>query len=393
MLVIFLVAIVFHVGAIWFSCYAGFSRDIPPEIIYLSSFDLLLSFVVVALAIKQFPALRGNSYSIFKSTYLQVLEKWKCVLIIFLLFGAYSAYTSFQLIVSGVLRHELLGEHDRGGAFYMVFSAFFKILVPMVLYFGASRSIKVIALTGLLISILITASRSELRYVIHFFLVLLIFSGRGELIGKSLKFFILASLMIFVAILATSILQGRPISQGIGALMDITRTVFRYRAYGYYLSEISIESASSLDKLLFPFLGYISEFFIRFASQPEIPVNSEYVAHLHYLGTDNSTGRPLLANVVYPWWSWFFGVYGFWGLLLKAVFIYCLMVICFSARMLFTSVLLLSFVLLGTAVSHPLMTLTHTMSFVVVLMIDIAVKILNVRGKIGDGCVYRKIVV
>jgi hypothetical protein len=371
--IVFFTAIFFHIGAILFSFDNGFLNNIKLETMILSSLDLIFGFIVLYLVLLRFKGIKYQFAEIYEKNYLPVIERLKPIIFILLLWSAFLAFQSYSLIGAGILRHQLLKEYDAAGLDYMFLSGFFKLLVPFVYCFRSSLSLKIMSILGLVMVIIITASRSELRYVIHFFLILMIFNQGREGNVRLIKFTGMALVMITFAILSTSLIQNRPISAGMTAIFDIVRNVFTYRAYGYYLGEIAMQNSFYLDKILFPFGGYVSEFFMKNITNIAVPIDSAYVGGLHELGTSPTTGRPYLANVVYPWWSWFIGVYGVLGLVVKAIYTYILLYIILLNRMIFTLVLLLSFVLLGTAVSHPFMTLTHVFSFFVAIVIDLSI--------------------
>ncbi|MBB1295374.1 hypothetical protein [Pseudoalteromonas sp. SR41-4] len=385
MKIVFFTALFFHFGAIFFSFDNGFLTNIKLETIIVSSVDLLLGFLVLYFVLQRFKGVKYQFAELYEESYLPVIERLKPVIFLLLLWSAFLAFQSYSLIGAGILRHQLLKEYDAGGLDYMILSGFFKLLVPFVYCFRSSLNLKVMSLLGLIMVIIITASRSELRYVIHFFLILMIFNQGREGSVRLIKFTLMAFLMIAFAILSTSLIQNRPISDGVNAIFDIVRNVFTYRAYGYYLGEVAMQNSFYLDKLFFPFGGYISEFFMKNITNITVPIDSAYVGGLHELGTSPSTGRPYLANVVYPWWSWFVGVFGFLGLIVKAIYIYILLYMILLRKMIFTLVMLLSFVLLGTAVSHPFMTLTHVFSFFVAVVFDFVIYYLSSRKFLLKG--------
>lgn len=373
MLIVLFVAVLFHFFSIYYSCNEGFFVPISDNILVYSTIDIFLSFFVTFLVLNKYPYIKQKTSWILSSQYVVVFEKNKITLIAVILFAAYLAYLSLQLILLGHFRHELLREYGTGGVGYMAISGFFKLLVPLVFYFGSTKSLKLISILGLLLSILITASRSELSYVINFLLIFLMFTNKKQIKEKIFKVFSFSLFLIFFAILATTFIQNRSISSGFNAFYDIFNNMVQYRTYGYYLADISLKAGEGVDKILFPFFGYISEYFIRFFWQTDLPIDSEFVGQLHYIGESYLTGRPFLANVLYPWWSWFVGYFGIIGLLVKALYVYFLLSFCLSRKLMFTLVLLLSYVLLGTSSAHPLLTLTHTFSFFIAVLIDFAV--------------------
>lgn len=370
MYIIFLTAVIFHIGALFFTSGNGFKSDLSERVIIYSTIDLILNMLVVACVYYKFPVFFNRANIYFKEYYIKTFESITWLLVLLVLYAGYLASQSFSLILAGALRHELLQEYETAGLAYMLISGFFKMFLPFMFFFQSSYKLKLIAVIGLLFTIIITASRSELMYVINFYIVLLILSKNNT---KVIRLIMLASLMVFSAIIATVFLQNRPISDGFNALMDMARTIFQYRSYSYHLSEIVLEVSSSAEKVIFPFFGYVSEFITKHTFGLSNPVDSEFVGELHNLGTNPITKRPYLANTIYPWWSWFVGPFGMAGLFIKAVYCFVLLVFCIAGRFLFTFVILLSFIVFGTAGAHPLLTLTHTFAIFICFAIDIFV--------------------
>ncbi|WP_264346297.1 hypothetical protein [Rheinheimera sp. MM224] len=168
-------------------------------------------------------------------------------------------------------------------------------------------------------------------------------------------------------------IQNRPVADGIYSIFSIIRSVFLYQSYGYYLAERALEAGHNIDKGLYPFFGYASEFIAKLIGGASVPIDSKFVGDLHVLGVGSTDGRPFLANIVYPWWAWFVAYFGFFGLFVKAIFVFFFLSFLLNFRMIFSLVLILSFVILGTAGAHPFLTLTHTMSFAVAFLLDLYV--------------------
>lgn len=371
MLPIFLFAFILHFSAIYFSVNAGFYYSISDEVIMYSTADLVLSCVVVFFVFIRFNQVRNTFTFSSVHNWEKVFLKHKFIILALVFYAAYLAYKSFGLIMQGVARHQLISEYDTAGFDYMILSGFFKLTFPFALLFIKDYKIKIMLFIGLLLCLVITASRSELRYVLNFLLIYMLFFQGAEFLKK---FSILAAtglIFIILATLVTVFIQNRPMSDGLYSMLDLIKSVLQYQAYGYYLAEISIEAGASIDKALYPFFGYVSEFMSKLLGGSVTPIDSEFVGELHVIGTSTVHGRPFLANVVYPWWSWFVAYFGAAGLLIKAIFIFCFLSLLLNFRMMFSLVLLLSFVILGTAAAHPFLTLTHTVSFAVAICIDI----------------------
>ncbi|ROS65580.1 hypothetical protein [Vibrio crassostreae] len=371
---VFAFVLLMHFFTLFTSGGLGFKNDISFEVIAYSTIDVLFSCLLVVIVLAKFPSIFSNSEEVFKAKYAKFFDDHYIFIAILVIATAYQAYSSIGLIMSGAARHQLLQEHDRGGVIYMISSGFFKMLVPMVFYFGASKKVKFLSVLGLLFVCAITASRSELKYVINFYIMLMLFSSSKNQLARV---GIIVSIMVFFAILSTIFLQNRPIAEGAGAVLDMARSTFQYRAYPYFLADISLETANSFYKYLYPFFGYISEAPLRIFFGTPNPIDSAYVGDLHHLGTSTITGRPYLANVLFPWWSWFVGSFGFLGLIIKVVYSYALLAVTASQKMFFTTVVLLTFILLGSGGAHPLMTLTHVLSIFTCIAIDVIISIHN----------------
>ncbi|EJL6723897.1 hypothetical protein ACSVUS_002808 [Vibrio alginolyticus] len=371
---VFAFVLLMHFSTLLMSGGLGFKNNMSPEVMVYSTIDVLFSCLIVALILVRFPSFYSHSEEVFKAKYAKFFDDHYILIAFLVLATAYEAYSSIGLIMSGVARHQLLQEYERGGLIYMISSGFFKMLVPAVFYFGASKKVKILSVLGLLFVCAITASRSELKYVINFYIMLMLFASSKNQIARVC---IVVSIMVSLAILSTIFLQNRPISDGVEAVWDMARSTFQYRAYSYFLADLSLETANSFYKYLYPFFGYISEAPLRVFFGTPNPIDSSYVGDLHYLGTSPTTGRPYLANVLFPWWSWFVGSFGVLGLIIKAAYSYVLLAITSSQKMLFTTVFLLTFILLGTGGAHPLMTLTHVLSIFTCVLIDITISISN----------------
>lgn len=378
---LFAIVLFTHFFALYISNSIGFYRPISLEIAYVSTLDLALSLMIVYICVKKESYFFKNGGDIFQN-YIHFLEKNIIFLLVILAITAYEAYGSMTLILSGVARHELIQDYDRAGLLYMFASGFFKILFPLSIYFRSPLKIKILAFSGLILSILITASRSELMYVINFFLILLLFSGNGL---RILKTMLLVIAMMFIAIISTIFLQNRPMTEGLIAIYEMFMSVFRYKAYSYYLAEYSINISGSFEKIFYPFFGYVSDYFFSLLAKLDNPISSEFVGDYHVLGTDNITGKLMIGNVIYPWWSWFYGQFGILGVFIKAIYCSLLLSLLAKLRFMFTFVIIAMFVLFGVSAAHPFLTLSHTLAVFFCVVVDLSVFIYSKRKTHGKN--------
>jgi hypothetical protein len=332
----------------------------------ISSFDLLLAFIVFFWVFSH-QKYRRDFFSYGKDL-IAVIEKLSGLLVILLIWTCYEAYISFSLIQEGYFRHQLLGEFNRAGFVYMFLSGLFKLLTPFVLFFPSSTRIRAIIIVGLISSLVITASRSELRYIFNTYILMFVFLEFKSIKGKMRPLLTYFSIVLLLAILVTIFLQGRPISEGWQALVDLLAKAFQYRSYGYILADIAMEAGQAKD-VFYPFFGYPADYLVGSLGKSRI-AGTEFVAGLVYLGNSPISGAPMLANVVYPWWAWFVGVFGGFGLLLKLIYTFLMSIILLRLRAYSSLIYILSYVLLGTALSHPFQTLAHTVAFATCCLVD-----------------------
>ncbi|WP_198594351.1 hypothetical protein, partial [Vibrio lentus] len=297
--------------------------------------------------------------------------RYSIVLYILIFIGFFEAYKSFSLIMAGVPRELLLTEYGRGGLFYMVMSGIFKILCPATIFFSCGKKNIAIAFVGVVLSITIVASRSELSFSIYFLLVLFIHGMTKQDIIKTSKFI---CLFVFMAIVSTIFLQNRPMSDSLDAVYDIASVFFTYKAYSFHLAKFAIEASSHFENVFFSFFGFPFDSVLRKTFGKSIPIDSDFISNVRYLGVNPSTSRPYLANIMYPWWSWFYGSLGFLGLIIKALYTYVILVTSDRLRMPLTTSYVMFYILFGTTVSHPIMTITHFSSFILVVLLDFAMK-------------------
>jgi hypothetical protein len=358
----------------------SFYKEIDFNILVYSTVDLLLSLFIITYLLKKFQY--KFQKEIFSSNgYIDILERNKFIISVLVIISAYLAYKSFNLIMMGAYRHDLIGEYNTADLKYMILSGFFKIVLPFVLIFKSSLKLKVLSGLGLLFCLAITASRSELIYVLYMYLILFSISSKQIEIKQFLKLGLFLIIFISLAIFTTSVLQSRPISEGLSAFIDIYNSFFNYKAYSYYLSEYAMKASVNFENSLFPFFGYTFEYLSRSLFNSISAIDSKFVGQLHILGYDNVTGRPYLANVLYPWWSWFVGSFGFLGLFIKAIYIFMISYFLLRYSFYFMFLYFSVFIYFGVSLAHPMLTLTHVMSLFIPLILDLIIRIKLKKGK------------
>ena len=378
MKIVIVISLFIFLNTLYFALDSSFKTSIPESFLIYTTVDYFLSVVVVFIIWYKFSHWFNFEYESIRSNLNKIAGKYVLILYLFLLIAIYESYISFQLIMDGIPRHELLREYGRANFSYMLVSGIFKVLFPVFIFFKVRSHFVFLSLLGLLFSLVITASRSELSYAVNFLLILCIFKVP---LNHIVRMGVLGFLLIFLAIYSTVFLQSRPISDGVTAFYDMYQNLFTYKAYSYHLSHFSITISQGFETVLFPFFGYPSEILIRLFTDKHYSVDSNFISDLRYIGSNPITGRPYLANVVYPWWSWFYGSFGYFGLLLKMIYIYILLFYFAKNRMMFSTINMLSTVLLGASGAHPFMTVTHTLAFCSYIILDLMYKKLSKKIK------------
>ncbi|MBD3842444.1 MAG: hypothetical protein IE909_11260 [Campylobacterales bacterium] len=302
--------------------------------------------------------------------YLEPLGKKNILLFTILAYTAFLGINSLILSLSGVPRHELLINEQAAGIDYLLLSGFFKVMFSISWFFSKALFLKIISMFGLLFVIMITASRSELAFVIFYMITLLMIAFNMQSFKKII---FIPVILTLTAILATVFLQNRA-ELNIDIFSTMLETVMKYRVYPYYLSEESMAVSGQFEKYLYPFFGYFSEYPMQKMFSLDNPVNTEFVIKFHVIGESLNSGLPYLANVLYPWWSWFVGSYGVLGLVLKAVYSFLILFFLISKRLYLTSIYFFMVLLFGESGTHPFMLVSNIFTIIMFMIFDLYAK-------------------
>jgi len=300
--------------------------------------------------------------------YQSFVEQAKLLIFSLCIYSLYLAYKSFSLIMLGAVRQELIGEYNTMGFGYLFVSSFFKILFPFALLFKSNIYSRVFIFVGFFSTMLITGSRSELTYAGYLLLTLAAFSSDKRIFIK--LFFTMVAFLLF-GLFITVFAQNRPVGDGVLGLISVFDKHFFYRAYSIHLSEISIAASNSFEKIFYPLFGYPAEWVMTKIWNIDTPIGSEYISKYHSLGLDPLFGREYIANVVYPWWSWFVGAYGVIGLVIKAFYCYILLTSIKALKLPLTFIYISCYVLFIGQAGTLLMTLNSVIVFFFAVIIDL----------------------
>ena len=364
------IPLVIYVFSIYFLYLLPFTYTVDTDLIMLSVVDYLLSITTVYIFFMV------NKYRIFdidqclKVRYLNFIKNNFLFFLILVLYSLYATYKNLMLVVlSGYNREGLLNEVSAGYLDMLLPNLFSCMFVVSVIYKYPFR-IKLLFLTGVISVMLFYLSRSNLLFLI-FFPIVFLFVFQYKLNYKKIMKFLLIGFSIVIFASYITILQGR--AENIQeVIFKIAETMFRYKAYSFYLAEYAIEVSSGIEKSLFPFLGWFSEKLIALGWKVDNPISiygSNFVFKFHFLGNGYR------ANVLYPWWSWFYGYYGVLGLLLKAVYTYAILYVTLRFKLSLTFLFFLYTVLFNIVVKHPFINAAAFYAFAVLIILDILTKV------------------
>ena len=88
------------------------------------------------------------------------------------------------------------------------------------------------------------------------------------------------------------------------------------------------------------------------------------------------------ANVVYPWWAWFYVSYGFWGLIFKGLYCFFLGFFIVVAKMPITYFYFVYVMLFGSWIRHPFLNNDSVYIIISAVLLDFVFKFSSsLKGK------------
>ncbi len=366
----FIISFIFYIGSLITVYILDFKKVIDLNITVLSTLDYLITIFVIVL----FYLTHKNRFIKINNFYKYNLEdkvsKVLFILIGFVVYIYYKAIKNMMLVIySGYNREGLLNE-IASGYMDMLLPSLFSVLFVISVKYKFSKVLKVILGLGVVGIMLTYLSRSNLLNIILLFFGLFFFSREYIKFNILYKIFITLIVIIFLASYIT-VLQGRE-DNVYSAFSKIFTTLFRYKSYSFYLSEIAIDISSGAEKLPFPFFGFLSEKLLSYIVVIDNPIsiyNSDFVSKFHFLGSSYR------ANVLYPWWSWFYGCFGFLGLIIKAIYVYFLLRVMLYFKLNLTLFFFLYVLLFSSVVRHPFLNAIGFYSILSLVLFDLYLKL------------------
>jgi hypothetical protein len=369
-LIALLIPLTFYLGSIVFLYILPFDKVIDSQLLALSVVDYVFTLIVVILLFISNKREFLEIDIIFQTKYKKNIDKYYILFLLLVGYSLSATYTNLNLIIfSGYNREGLLNSIS-AGYLDMLLPTIFSCLLVISIIYKYSRKIKLLMFIGTVSTMLFYLSRSNLLFIITFPIAFLFIRPFNLNYHKILRLIpVVLGVVLFASYI--TILQGRD-DDLFAVFYKIIETLFRYKAYSFYLAEYAINAANDFEKVLFPFFGFFSEKILSLVWYIETPIavnGSEFVFEFHDLGSGYR------ANVLYPWWAWFYGSFGVAGLLLKSGYIYMILSVILKLRLPLTFMYLLFLVLFSISVKHPVINAASFYGIFVLILFDIVMKV------------------
>ncbi|MCH5051762.1 hypothetical protein [Pectobacterium aquaticum] len=359
--------------------YLDFNKTLPFDIIIASILDWLLTMLVVFIVL----SINKNSITNFNSNMFTkvrvVFERYSYLIYALLFVTFFFVLQRIDLILLGVTREELVFDED-SNRFIMFLSSFFVFTCGVALSYQFKLIMKVMLIIGVLLVCTYNLSRSEIQTLLFVVIICQVFIGISL---RKLLFFLLFSICIVSVVCLITIYQGRADSMPT-AFNDLYNSFFKYKAFSFYLSEFAINKIEGdFEQILYPFFGFFIERFlsaIEHVSNPISVQGSDFISTFRNLGLTSAFD----ANVLYPWWSWFYGVYGIIGIFIKSIYCFFILYGLSKSRFYFLYLYALYVFLIANFYRHPLLNADSLYALVSFIILDVFLIFVIKRMKFND---------
>lgn len=344
----------------------NFNKSLPFEIIVASILDWFLTIFVVFIVLSINKSILPNFNIHMSINVKKIFEKYIYILYILVLLTFLFVFQRLDLILLGITREELVFNEDNS-RYIMLLSSFFVLTSAVAISYNYKKRIKLLLLIGTLLICIYNLSRSEIQNLLLIILICQIIMGVSL---KKILFFSLFSLLTILTVCLLTIYQGRADSIAT-AFNNLLNSFFKYKAFSFYLSEYSINKIKDdIEQILYPFLGFSIEKFLSIIEPVTNPISvqdSNFISTFRSLGTTNAFD----ANVLYPWWSWFYGLFGIIGIFIKAIYCFIILWCLSKSKLYFLFLYVLFLFLILSFFRHPLLNADSVYAIASIFLLDI----------------------
>ncbi|WP_323923923.1 hypothetical protein [Aeromonas veronii] len=363
--VIFLSSLIF-VSSLLYTYILDFSYPVDIEVLVASILDWLFTVLIIALVMRMYPTRFLYLYNHFNFSVRCVLNENMVLISVLTFIAMCFAYSRLNFILAGATREDLV--------FGNTSNRLMSLISPIIVFvcaYSVVFSSKAINIAFLLLGVVAIGvynlSRSEFSNLIF---IMLAFTVIKKISLRQALFFVFFFFVIIVFVTIMTIYQGRAQSLAT-SLMGVLHAFFKYKSFAFYLSEYAIDKVNGdVEHVLYPFFGFIIERFlsvIELISNPISVQDSSFITDFHSLGPSTEYD----ANVLYPWWSWFYGCFGIVGILLKAIYVFCILVVVVRTRFAFTSIYFIYVMLFTSFYRHPLLNADSFFFLLAIILLDL----------------------
>lgn len=363
---VFLLSSLIFISSLLYTFILDFSYSVQIEVLVASLLDWFLTILIIILVMRLYPRRFLHLYNHFNFTVRYALNKNVILISVLTLIVMYFAYSRLHFILAGATREELV--------FGNTSNRLMSLISPIILFVCAYSVIfrlKAINIVFLLLGVVAIGvynlSRSEFASLIF---IMLTFTVIKKISLRQALFFICFFVVMIFWVTVMTMYQGRAQSLAT-SLMGVLNAFFKYKSFAFYLSEYAIAKVNGdVEHVLYPFFGFIIERFlsiVELVSNPISVQDSNFITDFHRLGPSTEFD----ANVLYPWWSWFYGCFGIVGILLKAIYVFCILVVVIRTRFAFTSIYIIYVMLFTSFYRHPLLNADSLFSLLAIILLDI----------------------
>ncbi|EGR3326782.1 hypothetical protein DXE02_10065 [Vibrio parahaemolyticus] len=354
----------FFIIGIYAYLNGGFYQKLELDVFIYSAIDIFFTCIVVSLFVNKRYARELSELSSFFE-----INKNKLFLIFVLLaiIPVFYSIHSINHFLSGGIKEEL-----KFPAFISIYMMFFstltKVLFPISVALKSSKRYVMAPLFFcLFLSLSFGGSTAELLFVMFSFVVL---SLMYKLLPINKIILLIVSLFSF-AVLISALVQSSRYGGNLFAIpFKLFMKLATYRSFSFYLADY-VNQLESYYMILYPFLGYGAGKFNEIFSSSANLYNNEFVMVYRNIGFFN--GNYYLANVIYPWWSFFFQSFGIIGLFIKPVYLFFIFKVVTLFRLRVTLFFLIVYNIFLAQQTHMLLTINSYVLFFSLIVFDLIV--------------------
>lgn len=368
--IVFLIFVmsVFFYGPLYLTYKLDFNQELRFETVLASNLDFLFNVLLIIYIFIFTTSYVEKINYFFQVIFPNILQKYNYLLYFMFVILLYIVSIRIYLIIDGISREELIFENSASRIMWIL-SPLVTLLTGIAFAYQYNKKTLMILFFCLLLVSIYSLSRSQFLFASFVFLI--IYSMKGITLKSLFKLTWLILCIILLMSIMT-IFQGRADTL-LSSVDGLFTALFKYRSFSFYLAEHAIDKIEGdFEQLFFPFFGFFIERFLSLFSLISNPISvqeSSFVFDFIPLGTNSNFD----ANVLYPWWSWFYGAFGLIGVLVKFIFCFFIFRLLQSVKLNFCFIYFLYIMCFYGSIRHPLLDNSNVYAFLTFLFFDVII--------------------